>query len=73
MFHGNGYINVVMRMLSAVRTWSISKGNIECRHGRDAIKTAWTTDRTLIAVMQRKSMGQVRRKQGEQGALDLSN
>ena len=34
--------------------------------------TAFTTCETVIPVMHRKSMGQVRRKQGEQGAPALS-
>jgi hypothetical protein len=35
------------------------------------ISTASTTLSTVIPVMQRKSMGQARRKQGEQGTSDL--
>src|SRR4029077_8837220 len=35
--------------------------------------TAVTTRSTVIAVMHRKSIGQVRRKQGEHGTSDLSN
>ena len=38
-----------------------------------ACETASTTRSGLMPVMQRKSMGQTRRKQGEHGALDWSN
>src|SRR6266478_5759003 len=38
-----------------------------------ARRTACTTRSTEMPVMHRKSIGQVRRKQGEQGALAVSN
>src|SRR5439155_1330453 len=43
-----------------------------CYLERIACKTASTARPTLMPVMQRKSIGHVRRKQGAQGALDLS-